>query len=153
MMHSKAIHLLIRYAAATACCMVFYYAFIPTHKLFASNDIVGPVAALSMCFIIPFVGVIHLSRLTLRRERVWRMIGQALLIGLVGPFVLLVTLVIEIELLGNAEAAFGFLLVPIAFLAFGLVGYLALLIWQCTKGRPDDRLTRPSDKTAGHTCR
>ena len=114
------------YAVATTLYVLFHFKFINTNKLVESNNTLAYVASFSMFFLIPAVGLMHLSILTMNRDALRNTVTGALVVGLLGPLLLHFL----ISRSDDGESAMGYVLIPVAYLAFAVITFAALLVYQ-----------------------
>ena len=119
------------YFAATLAYVLFFSTVIVTNRLFAANNTVAYVIAGSLLFLIPLAGVIHLSRLRLSKRQFRRIGAMSLVAGLAGPLLLSVS----IQMSDDGEAAMAYVLIPVAYAVFCLIGYSLLLIGCLVRGK------------------
>ena len=129
MAHTHSIVVLISYCAATICYLLFHFNFIHTNRLVESNNTLAYTISYSLFILIPLAGLIHLSLLKLNKQAFRKIIKYSLVIGLLGPLLLHVS----ISMSDDAEAVWGYALIPFAYLTFCLIGYCSLFLHYCVR--------------------
>ena len=128
---SKATSIFLWYFLATTCLVLFHFNFIHTNRLVESNNVIAYSVSFSLFFLIPLIGLIHLSVLKKEHIPYKRIIKLCFLTAFLGP----IWLEISIRFSNDGFTGMEYMGMPFIYLEFYLISYILFTAYYIARSK------------------